>query len=150
MLQYNILNNLIITKSKLKIMKIQNDDICNFCKESKQTLVHILLECKKTKPFLANNLKNNLSNMNEDAQIDDKYFVLLLTYQDTKQYKQLNKLLLWTRQFIIKQINLSEALNHNMYKQYIKTNLQYEYAIAKRNGTIDKHKDKWKSIITIS
>ena len=32
MLQYKLLNNLITTKSKLKIMKIQDDDICNFCK----------------------------------------------------------------------------------------------------------------------
>ena len=146
MLQYKILHNIINTRAKLKLQKIQDNDICNLCKTERQTLPHLLFNCQYITRLIKLILTDNNLLINPKQPADARHSLLLLTYQNSKQYKCLNKLLMWTKQFTIRQINTETQLPYKMFTQFIATNVKYEYAIANRNGNLQQTKEKWKEI----
>ena len=58
-LQYRINHYILTTNVYAKKIGITNSDVCSFCKEEKETIIHILWECHKVN-FIINSLEQIL------------------------------------------------------------------------------------------
>ena len=147
MTQYYILNNAIMTKSKLKMRKIIADATCNFCNTQEQNLEHVLFDCEVTKKLFSDIYKNNHTLL-QNIQIHNvNYFnFCLLDHQDSHDYKTLNLLLLWLKQYLITAIRNDEKLIKVAYEQYMANRFKYERTIAKREGKLQQFREDWKDV----
>ena len=142
MTQYYILNNAIMTKSKLKMRKIIADATCNFCNTQEQNLELVLFDCEVTKKLFSDIYKNNHTLLQKQPYLITKnivnyYNYCLLDHQDSHIYKTLNLLLLWLKQYLITSIRNDEILIKVSYEQYMANRLKYERTIAKREGKLN-------------
>ena len=46
--QFQLIHNYLVTNSKLVYYKIKESNLCTFCNNEKETVVHLLWECEKT------------------------------------------------------------------------------------------------------
>ena len=49
MFQYKILHNILVTNSKLYYYQLRTNNRCSFCEIYKETIMHLLWDCKSTK-----------------------------------------------------------------------------------------------------
>ncbi len=103
--QYKIIHNILATNRSLTLCKIKDDDSCSFCGESRETIIHLICECRFSKRLwqdlkdvLHPNLEMDniiLSNSNILLGVLDnallnlilikaKYYIYACKYMDTK------------------------------------------------------------------
>ena len=119
---YKVLNNIVASGDNLFKWKIKDSEKCQFCND-KDTLLHCLWECPKSKDWLENCLVY-VSNENECYKIDSTIEYLL-----GSNNAPLDHILLFTKFFIWKTRFYSEEFNMCTYK----SNLKYRILQEKRS-----------------
>ena len=128
------MNNIVSSGDNLFKWKINDSDKCQFCND-KDTLLHCLWECPKSKYWLENCLLY-VSNENESYEINSTIEYLL-----GRNNAPLDHILLFTKFFIWKIRFYSEKF----YMRAYKSNLKYRILLEKGCLSDAKSVKKWSS-----
>ena len=137
--QYKITHNILPTNSWLLKVKIVNDDHCNLCNQSEETIHHLFNECNVTNSFW-NEMQAlfkfipTLSMFNKLYGVYDKKIPNRII---------INQILLIARRHIyISRCHKSYPSIHAL-KNMIHDTIKLEYEIAQRRSKLDIHLQKW-------
>ena len=75
-LQYRINHKILATNSLLSKMKVINNDLCTFCAKEKETIEHVLYDCKNVTLFFNNVQSWFMDNFSLRIVVDKKTFLL--------------------------------------------------------------------------
>jgi hypothetical protein len=135
------INNYILTTKKflLKINK-EDSDLCSFCGQTSETIIHLLYQCQTVNNFISE-IKNWLRNdCLTNYDFDVKNYIFSHGKDDTIRY-----IFLIIKYFIYKtkfKDNCRGLLTLRLFKQYLKQKLiakQYISKINRKNEIFDKN-----------
>ena len=124
---------------------IINSELCSFCLQQPETLMHFFLECKFVECFW-NNIGDWIS-AKLKVNIKLSKFNKLFGFQENcVDYKFLNNLMLVARFFIYRCKYSKSKPNMLEYFNELNMNKKSDYIIAKRNNSLAEHYKKWRNI----
>lgn len=146
--QYRFLHNNIVTNFHLKIWKIRQDDMCTFCNSVREYTVHLFVECRyskqiwnEIKDYIAQNIDTETLNL-----LEWSVKTICFNLVHPKPASVVNMLVLITKQFIYRNRCASQLPNSNALIAEIEQIYKIEYNIAKENGKLVKHYQKWSQL----
>ena len=141
MFQYQILHNILVTNSKLVYYKIKTSNLCTFCNESKETIIHLFFECKKTKLLFIDLMKwlGDVCGM-KIPFLKSNLLVGLFPVQDNLLQ---NLFILYFKRYVYLTRCNNKNLNIISLKEFIKHNIYIE-----KVSNIDKWMKKWNTVGT--
>ena len=139
--QYRILQRGLVTNIQLKKWKIKDSDQCYFCQEYKESIVHLLYECKHVqgiwlklekyvKEKFGLGIKLSAKNVIKNEIVHVKGHVI-------------NFMCLITKQYIYRVRCMQQQLNFPILQNSILSIESMEKYIAVKNGKLNKHLKKW-------
>ena len=139
--QYQILHNILVTNSKLVYYKIKTSNLCTFCNESKETIIHLFFECKKTKLLFIDLMKwlGDVCGM-KIPFLKSNLLVGLFPVQDNLLQ---NLFILYFKRYVYLTRCNNKNLNIISLKEFIKHNIYIE-----KVSNIDKWMKKWNTVGT--
>ena len=146
--QYKFLNNILVNKYWLKKWKLEDDDLCNFCKNESETQMHLFWECEHTKLFW-NEFELFCQKYGIDFNIlQSKNLILIGTNQ---KHDILNILIIKAKQYIQLCRDKQIKLNFKGFLEYLKHFAHIEFLVAKNKGTcaLTKFLERWDKIINV-
>ena len=145
--QYRLLQRSLITNIQLSLWGLHHTDLCSFCHQYKETVLHIMFECdivrelwNSVKKYLIERFENLSLVWTASAIVKNRIFL-------GKQNHASNFICLLTKQFIYKQRCLNSSLAFPILKAYIQKVENIEKYIAKKNGKSQIHMRKWGGIL---
>ena len=136
--QYKFLNDILINKYWLCKWKIIDTDICQNCKKSTETILHLFWECPAVSEFWA---KFNVYVRNSLGVTVNVKDVFLGTRQ-----QPLCSLIMIAKRYIYKCMFKEELPKLQPFLSSVKYTKRIEEVISKRNNSIDKWFKKWHKI----
>ena len=138
MFQYKLVNRFIATNKYLKTIKIKDDDMCTFCRQEVETLVHVLWFCPKVQSFITEVKIGLINQCSVTLDIDRKnwFFLTDLTMMETCIVTLAKRVVYESR---LNEINPS--FTH--FKNKLKLEIEIEFQAAKHKRDIDKFEKKW-------
>ena len=136
--QYRILCWGLVTNRDLKRYKIVQDDLCTFCMEHPETIVHLFCECDKVQPlwfFICKCLKLQMLSHEQ----------ILLNDVASNPKLISNCIVLLTKHFIYRTRCLKEKPLVSKLKSYILDYKQIEHCIAVNKNKLSQHLTKWEN-----
>ena len=142
--QYRLLNQAVITNTHLFKWKIIQADICTFCEEQPESILHLLVKCKHSQ-LIWNKLFVKLHTLTGIyIQFTEKEQLLGITYF---QYQDLfNLIFIITKQYIYACRCLKTMPSIEMLISKIKEIKHIEQRIAIKNNKINQFNLKWQII----
>ena len=137
--QYRLLCNAVITNKHLYRYKIKENDLCSFCTESTETVMHLLYTCKYVKP-----LWGWISDL---CQIKLNFANILLNNVMDNPSRAENCVVLLTKFYIYRTRCLGERLSKTALRNYIKDQITIEGEIARISNKTAIHNIKWSHLI---
>ena len=138
--QYRLLQRGLVTKSLLYKWKLVENDLCSFCQEMKETVLHIMHDCKIVYGFWEE-VRSYIYN-ETTKWIDITRWKIIVN--KVSENRLLNMICLLTKQYIYKQKCLGNPLNVHELKQTVVNIERLERYIAIKNGNLSSHEKKWK------
>ena len=146
--QFKINHNIYYTNEKLKQVKKSDTDLCSFCNEEKETLIHLFVNCKHVKVLwmFANQLIQRTSSL--PTLTDTDKLLGLHEKVDLSHFDAVNHLLILVKYFIhlCKHKNTKSCVPR--LKEKIIDTERMEKMIAIRKNKRDIHDQKWSNILT--
>ena len=142
--QYRLLQRGLITNVQLFKWGITTSNNCTVCKENRETMLHLFVECHQVKDLWRNVFKfvEDYFNVYIDLdRIEPKDIVLNTVYSKPSHIG--NFICLLTKQFIYKQRCLKGTLYFPILKSMILLTQNIEKYIAIKNDRMQKHVAKW-------
>ena len=141
--QYKIYHHILPTNSILHKFGIKDSDKCTFCKEEKETIEHVIVNCSFSKLFwidFESFISNKLDRSVEFSNIEKLFGAL-------EENKTINHILTLARKHIYycKQKGLKP--NMNDFNQYLQKTIKLEILSAQISQTPRSEKEKWKLFI---
>ena len=141
--QYRLLQRGIVTNIHMFEWKMIKDDKCTFCKECRETIEHLFVECEKVRELWQKLRK----------YIRDKYMVeinvnhvnIITNKLVDKKDHVINFICLITKQFIYRQRCAKNTPDFPVLKALIAKVENIEKYIAKKNGKEHIHNKKWRT-----
>ena len=143
-LQFKIINRILGTRSLLFKMKITNDPLCAFCKESEETIIHLFSECPQT--YLL--WKHMFSWINQvlHRPLNFNKTIILLGHLDNYNPIPINTILLTTKLYIFTQARQNKKLNIFQLQKKIKNIfIELEFA-AKLQDKLETFNQIWQNL----
>ena len=140
-LQYRIIHRILPVRKYLKKIKAINNDICFFCDHDVESIEHVFFFCD-TASSIWDNLEYMIFNMTNHVVHFNVKDVLFGKVHDEYAYV-LNFIILFTKQYIYK--NLKKHCYPSMMSllNYLKFNYQIHLHIARKNKCIEKFEANW-------
>ena len=140
--QYRLLQRGLVTNIQLYKWKITTTELCSFCSEEKETIIHLMYHCKivqelwgKIIKMLQEKFSNQVMDISPTAIIFNKVF---------KQVNHVgNFVCLIAKQYIYSQKCLGGQPNYPVLVQRLRSLQAIERYIAIKNGKLRKHEKKW-------
>lgn len=130
--QYRINHRILATNSLLFKMNIKNTDVCSFCSEESETLIHLFWNCRFVQAFWRQ-FKSLLASKNIILARDFTLEIILLG--STKYDTVLNLLIQKAKQFIYRKKCEDNIPIFDYFKPDIRSLYQIEKYNAVKNGT---------------
>ena len=140
--QYRLLQRGIVTNIQLERWGLRPDNLCTFCKEEKETILHIFCECRHTLALwkrVAYMLRDNYGDV--DIELSPKSIIT----GNISKLKVSKFICLLTKQFRYKQRCLKLTIDFPILKTHINRIENIEKYIAIKNDKLKLHLEKWKA-----
>ena len=138
--QYRIMQRAIVTNKKLYVWKITENDMCSFCGNCQETVLHLMFECQLVVSFWQD-VKEFIEQRGQSFKIELEQ--ILLNTQPGPAGNLANFLCLLGKHYIYVQRCQKKPLNKMSFQSYVNTTEVTEKYIAKKNGNLSKHLTKW-------
>ena len=134
--QYKLIMRILTTNVFLSIIRVQEDNKCSFCQNQPETLKHLFLICplvdsfwNEVSQYMSRNSLGDLSNI---IKIFGHNEMEIVTHCVT------------VAKFVIYEARRKKELpNFNHFKAWLRRDLVTEEHIARKNGKMEKFKEKW-------
>ena len=140
--QYRINNKAIVTNVQLCCWKKKNTDLCTFCNEHPETLVHLMIDCAHVRETIWNPLRKWLNHYCY-IELELNPFVILFNMYKDSFPKLVNTLILITKQYIYASRCLEIPLSFPHLVTKIAEYRNIERIIARKTKTFKKFEAKW-------
>ena len=140
--QYRLLQHALVTNVNLYRWKIASTDLCFFCQQQKETILHLLIYCSSVQQ-LWRDLKNYLETRFQGVTVHIQPKKIVKNEIVESRNNVCNLICLVTKQFIYAQRCLGKKLHFPVLKQRILHVQSVEKYIAQKNGKMAKHIKKW-------
>lgn len=141
--QLRITHRILATNHLLEKMKIMNTNLCSFCNEVVETLVHLFCRCAAISNFWISlvNFINNKCNLSITpwSETEIIFGILQLPRKDMVR----NKILLCAKYFIYKCRLNKQVPSLNGFKRDISNLFKTEKYIAVKNDKLDEFNKQW-------
>ena len=138
--QFKLLHQILATKRRLFLWKINDSELCTFCKEEPESDCHLFVECPYTKEFW-NKINIWYANMTGITVNLNKLNILF--GQDLQKFPALNIVILVAKQYLF-QCSFNDKLPFlTPFIEKLKITKDIEYVIAYKNEKLYKHNNKW-------
>jgi hypothetical protein len=142
-MQYKIVHRIIACNYYLKICKIRNNDICDFCNEI-DTIEHFFVKCKISHDFWQQVLKWWAINIGIWFDIDTYEIVFgIPNERDENLVNQLNFYILFGKYYIYNQKKKEKPLILFEFLKDCRKQIESKRDILFRTGGEKKFKDRW-------
>jgi hypothetical protein len=148
--QYKVTHRIVACKRKLKIWKIENSDICDFCEEEVEGIEHLLVACAKIQEFWSN-VFNWWKATTESFIATDTYDIIFgMTNENNDRYiMEFNYLLLHGIYYVYRKKKAKEQMELYTFLLECKKNLQIEAEIYTSQNKGDKFEKIWGNLLNI-
>ena len=148
--QYRLLQRGIVTNVLLYKWKIIETETCSFCKEQKETILHLMCRCSKVQELwrqVWTYIKDRF-----DVQIIDTSDKAIIFNEIVKNRKDhvVNFICLITKQFIYRQKCLKKEIHFPILKAYIHQIESVEKYSAIKNQKLSIHQKKWFPVVKMN
>ena len=140
--QYRFLQRGLVTNVQLSKWGIQPDDRCYFCKQEKETILHLIVECNYAQQMWIQ-LANYISNHYNISEVNLQPEAIVLNKIVKPARHAGNFLCLCTKQYIYSQKCLGKELNFYELSVRFKKLESMEKYIAVKNNKLSVHSKKW-------
>ena len=144
---YRLLTRIITTNMHLKWYKIKNSDICERCKNSTETYVHLFYECELSRKVwnkMLNFLKKCDPQISDQCLFNARNIILNCMHEDANNV--INSLVLNVKQIIYRNRCLGKNNKIIKIEQIVKDLHDMEHYEASKNNRMVVHYKKWSSI----
>ena len=139
--QYRLCHRAIITNVRLKHWKMIDCDLCTFCKEERETLVHLFVKCQSTKILWYEACKVYYEISKEVITLSDYEKIFGSSSGVLERVK--NLIIIIVKQYIYRQRCLQMPLSNRELKSIIFNVQNVELYYAKKDGIVAKYYKKW-------
>ena len=140
--QTKLLLNAVLLNPRLCVMGIKESDMCEFCKQERESLTHLFVNCRKVKP-LWETVKTWIKKPTQ-FKTTDRSVLFNETVPNPRHVE--NTIALIAKYYIYSTKCRGKDLQIGMLKNKIKQYRQIEYEIAKHKEKLDKHEQKWTNV----
>ena len=146
--QFKINHNIYYTNQKLHMVKISDTPLCYFCNTDIETLEHLFVKCSHVLPlwrFMSDVLSETHST--NPISTDQK---LLGIHQmiEKRNYDIVNHMMITLKYYVHICKHKKVLPNRDGLIELIKDTATIERRIATRKNKLDRHHDKWDTILT--
>ena len=136
----------IVTKIQLCVLDITSDNLCTFCREEPETLIHLFCDCKIVDAFWNDVFDWILARfrINVPSNNFHKLFGFHTQYANNPL---VNHMLLVARFLIYRCKHSNTTPNMPQYFNAITSTKKSEHYIAKKDNKLEFHYKKWSSYI---
>ena len=140
--QYRLLHRAIILNDKLKMWKIFDSDLCSFCKEHPENLIHFFWECDITTQIWLQ-LKNYCKTITKEEECSIDMLNVLFNTVNKKPNHIFNFLTLVCKQYLYASRCLKKTPSFNGLLSTINKLRKYEKYKAVKEDKLTTHLKKW-------
>lgn len=146
--QYKILQRCLVTNVHLFYYKIKSDSLCTFCKQERETIIHLLWECRLVKPFWAK-LAWRIKNILKDDRMSSSSEKVIFNTIVSDPRNLLNVLILIAKRHIYVSRCYQIKPNIGQFWLLVDQLCKIEEHIAYKNSNFNKHESKWLPFINV-
>ncbi len=144
--QYKVAQRYVCLNPLLLKMGVKETDRCTFCKEEKETISHLFVNCNKIKNFWTHFQNWWIQETNKNIQLDEVHTIFGFWEHDT-YVDLLNVLLLIAKKYIY-ECRCSDNVPHfQAYLQKVKAYSEIEKASARKKDRYLNFLQKWEIIL---
>ena len=140
--QYRLQNFALVVNIHLHKWKLQENDLCSFCKEQQETYLHLFVKCKYVQSKIWKPLRNWLYYFC-NTQFDINPEEIIFNRFKESNAGMVNTIILITKQFIYAKRCLGKELTFLELAQSIAQTRKIEEFIARKNNKLKIHVNKW-------
>ena len=127
------------TNTFLKLIIVQENELCSFCHDNRETLVHLFIACDCVDAFW-NDIARYLSRHGL-GQLSDEIKI----FGDSKN-ALVTHVVAIAKQIIYKARRQNNRPCFNYFKTLLKRDFDTERHIARKNGKMEHLRNKWKAV----
>ena len=142
--QYRLLQRSLVTNILLEKWGIKSSAKCNFCDEEDETVLHLLLNCKKIKGIWENFVKHYQNAYSISISIDA--ISVVTSYVTAKKGHIVNVLSLFLKQYIYRCRCLNQTVVFDNFLRYVNKVQNMEKYIAIKNNNETVYYNKWQRV----
>ena len=145
--QFKINHNIYYTNEKLKQVRKADTDLCSFCNEEKETLLHLFVDCRHIKDLwiFSNDLIQRTSSI--PALTDQQKILGIPEIVNSSQFDVVNHIAIVVKHFIHICKHKNQEPSVPRLKERIIDIERLERMIAIRKNKFDLHNKKWSNIL---
>ena len=142
--QIRILHRIIGTNVTLKAMRIRQDDLCTFCKTSRESIIHLFFECNVSKRFW-NALKDFfISMMVVDNNFEFDIIMIIFGFLNGTSHSDMIHYITLVAKYFLYKCRCEDVLPTLLnFRHYLTKYYETEKTIAIKNQTLDRFEMKW-------
>ena len=142
MFQYKILHRILPTNHKLLQYGIKDTDLCDLCKTSRETILHIFCECD----IATSSWDDVVEWYNSFGYKLDYLTDVQIIFGDPRLDPILNRIILITKSEIFRKKTRGQRVPLDTIIQKLKHQFQIEFFIATENGRLKSFRGFWSPI----
>lgn len=140
--QYRIIHRILATNDLLYKYKIKQDNLCSFCKTSRETLIHLFWDCEIVQEFWEN-VETWIAEKSDYIIIADELSCIFGLFRTEFYNITINYILILTRYYIYKCKIKNKKLNMKTWKHEVKNFIMIEKMTAIKKSRYDKFTQEW-------
>ena len=147
--QYRLLQRGLVTNTHLYKWKLVDTELCTFCKESKETLIHLFVQC----PIITqmwNDIAQYCCESFGITSVDLSPSSIIFNRLVPGKKHVINFICLITKQFIYRHKCQGKQIHFPALKAQIRNLENIEKYIAEKNDKVIAHESKWRPDRTLS
>ena len=139
-LQFRLMHRILATNSLLLKMKLSENDKCTFCREEKESLLHLFWECSHTHKFW-NDVFNLMTEHGLLSNTDRNMSDIILGKDGESTL--VNLIILIAKRYIYS-AKISKSVPYvSVFKKSLKLHFKVEQKIAYMTNTVEIFRQKW-------
>ena len=146
--QHKILLRYLPTNILLNKMKVAESDMCCFCGDEVETLLHLFCNCDLVRPFWQE--LNFWCQNNVETRVKTTQLNIILGIVSRDPSFEIQNLIILLAKYHIFQAKLNNTRpNFNIFKKMLKKTYLVEFHIALNRDLIQKNLDKWRNLTMV-
>ena len=147
--QYRLLNRGLVTNIQLEKWSLASSNLCSFCLETRETMIHLLYECQVTQE-LWKKVEQYVKEIFPQLPTQWDLATVVLNRVCNVRNHAINFICLVTKQYVYSQKCLGNKLIFQELKARIRNVQNLEKYIVVQAGKLDRHNKKWSGFETPS